>query len=560
MTRASALVLSAVLLGGCGETVPATQVVLTVDAEPELAQKLTKVELVIRGGRVRAGELDADTMETVAFGTTGMDARPLELPVRVLLVPRGNDASRRYEVVVSGRVEGAEPLATVVRVVRNGYVRREARELRVVLQEACLGVACAVPDQSCDLGACRETTLGDPAGLAQYRPAEDAGPPLDGGGDAGVPSGTVECEAGGWAEDPPVAITAGAGFTCALRRAGAVDCWGDNSQGALGLGDTTDRARPTRLTLGSEMRAISAGQFHVCALPRDLRAIGCWGQNSDHQAGQPDEGTIFPSIVSVPGTAGARDVAAGFRHTCAVLAEGVVACWGAAGNGRLGRVEPAESSSVATPVAGLLGATLVAAGTAHSCAALPDGIWCWGDNRMAQLAVDAVTVDSVEPVLALGTADPVLRLVAGANHTCAVLAGADSDNMRCWGANDVDQLGTLDPDRPGFSAEPGVRDVAAGNGHTCVLRGSAGGCCWGQGTQGQLGSASRPARSTPLGIQRLQQAAAEAGPLLAAGRDHSCVLLPGGGVACWGDNSTGALGTEAVDGASVPVCVTPPPR
>ena len=155
-------------------------------------------------------------------------------------------------------------------------------------------------------------------------------------------------------QDAVTAVATGAAHTCAILDTGAVKCWGDNASGKLGLGDTIDRGDmagqmgavlpAVDLGTGRTATAIAAGGNHTCAI-LDTGAVKCWGENGSGQLGQgntADRGdgpgemgdNLAPIDLGTGRTATA--IAAGAGHTCAVLDDGDIKCWGQNGSGQLG--------------------------------------------------------------------------------------------------------------------------------------------------------------------------------------------------------------------------------
>jgi alpha-tubulin suppressor-like RCC1 family protein len=143
-------------------------------------------------------------------------------------------------------------------------------------------------------------------------------------------------------------------------------------------------------------------------------------------------------------------------------------------------------------------------------------------------------------------------LAAGGDVACA-LHGIDG--AECWGRNGHGQLGdgtTAGRNTPvpvvGLSGPPS--DMAIGRYHSCALIVGGTVQCWGANYSGQLGNGSNSGSISPVGVTGLTDAVATG-----AGWDHSCAVRSGGSVACWGANAQGQLGYGGTTPSNTPVSV-----
>jgi alpha-tubulin suppressor-like RCC1 family protein len=294
--------------------------------------------------------------------------------------------------------------------------------------------------------------------------------------------------------------------------------------------------------------AVATAANHSCALAMSGE-VRCWGSNA---VGQLGEGTNAerPGTTSVPGLGAVTRIAAGGRHTCAATGSSV-RCWGRSVNGQLGDgvVRPFSATPVA--VVALPAAVMqLTAGAEHSCALLSDGtISCWGANQFFQLGSAAPGIRSATPVTVPGVTDAI-AVTAGQNHTCAILTGGA---VKCWGSNQHGQIGggvigngTAPTTVPGLVAQA----ISAGGEHTCAVTQDTAVKCWGLNTAGQLGDGTTDQSVPPV------TAIASGATQVIAARFHSCALLATGAVRCWGNNDKGSLGDGTTTNRLSPAPVT----
>lgn len=329
-------------------------------------------------------------------------------------------------------------------------------------------------------------------------------------------------------------IVAGALHNCALLSNGTVRCWGRGERGQLGYGNVFDigdddapaEATPVQLGSGRVVK-LSAGFEHTCAVI-DNGELRCWGQNAFGQLGYGHTESIGDN--ELPISAGSVqlgekvvDVAAGGLHTCVLLERGAVRCFGDNTTGQLGYGNKEDI----------------------------------GDDETPELLPD---VDIGE--------GEVVQLVAGQVHTCALFA---TGSLRCWGRGERPletavgghgQLGYGNTENIGDNETPAeagdvpvgaaVLRVAAGIVHTCAVVEGGGVRCWGraEGRQGfgQLGYQQKE----NVGDDDLPSdfGDVDTGALavdVAAGDTHSCLVDAAGELRCWGFGGFGQLGYGNMD-------------
>ena len=303
-------------------------------------------------------------------------------------------------------------------------------------------------------------------------------------------------------------ISAGYYYTCALLSTGAVKCWGSNLYGQLGDGSTanaTARTTPVDVsTLSSGVIAIAAGERHTCAV-LNTGAVKCWGNNDNGQLG--DDSTLQSlTPVSVPSlSSGVTAIAAGRYHACAVLNTGAVKCWGWNLYGQLGDGSTLQSLTPVSVPSLSSGVTAIAAGERHTCALLSTGaVKCWGYNDNGQLGDGsaASVTPRTTPVDVSTLSSGVTAISTGSYHTCALLS---TGAAKCWGKNTSGRLGdgsntaSLTPVSVS-TLSTGVIAIAAGEAHTCAVLNTGAVKCWGYNVSGQLGDGSTTQSFTPVGV------------------------------------------------------------
>ncbi len=201
----------------------------------------------------------------------------------------------------------------------------------------------------------------------------------------------------------------------------------------------------------------------------------------------------------------------------------------------------------------------VALGEAHACARKPEGtVRCWGDDRSGQTG-SGMTTDAglhEEPVDVAGI-DDAIDIASGRAHTCVVRR---SGKVSCWGFDNDGQLGdgqtgTTSPTPVDALNISDAVAVAAGSTFTCAARRAGGVACWGNNGSGQLGTGNTTPSPSPISVPNLEGVIA-----IAAGQVHACAVKKDGSVSCWGEGANGQLGTGQVGGSTSPAPVTALPE
>lgn len=287
---------------------------------------------------------------------------------------------------------------------------------------------------------------------------------------------------------------------------------------------------------------VVAGGSHSCALSANGN-LACWGGNQSGQLGAGSGRAPRPRAVA-PGQR-FSEVSAGLAYSCGVGSTGVAYCWGDNANAQLGngtRTQQATPQAVAADVR----FRSVTAGNGHTCAISREGsVFCWGSNSYGQLG-DGTRSDRDRPTRTLGPST-YQTVAVGWFHTCTL---TPDGRASCWGRNIFGQLGdgttTDHPDPAPVDGPIRYRSLSAGGAHTCGLGTDQVIYCWGQNNHGQLGDGGNAPRALPTPVS--------GGPWrsIATGTLHTCALDTSGAAFCWGRNTYGQLGDGTATDQSIP--------
>jgi alpha-tubulin suppressor-like RCC1 family protein len=401
-----------------------------------------------------------------------------------------------------------------------------------------------------------------------------------------------------------VTIAAGYRHNCAVTNSGGLKCWGDNTFGQLGTGNTTNGQVFDTFPANSGVSNVAAGEHHTCAIVNG--GVQCWGRNSYGQLGNATFTDSLLPVSAIPANSGVTAITASALNTCAVvngglqcwgdslvplgpiganassqwiklpttiypansgvssissgeghicaIVNGRVQCWGNNSSGQLGNIHVPRSLSPVTAIASSASVKSPAAGNNHTCAVINSSVQCWGASRYGQLGNSAVS-QSLTPMVVSTASSGVSMVSSGSGRICAVVNGG----TQCWGLTYQAQrgfdfigenAGSLTP----IPAGSNITSVATGNSHECYVA-NGGVQCRGYGYNGQLGTSNGYFGGSNADIN-VALSVASSVTAIAAGAFHNCAIV-NGGLQCWGSNNNGQLGDNSLVTRLLPTPILP---
>jgi alpha-tubulin suppressor-like RCC1 family protein len=349
-------------------------------------------------------------------------------------------------------------------------------------------------------------------------------------------------------------VVVGETHTCALSADGKVTCWGNGFLSGYGADDNIGDDEPAGakgfVGVGADAVELAAGDTHTCALLSDGN-VRCWGNGTLGQLGYGDVADIGAAAdagnIDLGGKA--NHITASFMHTCALLSDATVRCWGYDGHsGVLGYpgknfTEAGETPAALGPVD--VGAPVISliTGPYVTCALLENHQpRCWGENTHGELGYpDFDNIGDNEPPASAGVTElsDVQQMAPGYHTNCALMSNGE---VRCWGGGYGEPLNSQ---IGAINVGTNTVAIAAGRWNVCTLGMEGQLRCWGENATGQLGYG----HTNPVsGLDN--QAPAHVGDVpvgeqveeVAVGTNHVCVLMTGDRIRCWGNGSDGQLG------------------
>jgi alpha-tubulin suppressor-like RCC1 family protein len=441
--------------------------------------------------------------------------------------------------------------------VRSTIGNRQAQFLALA-QRAVAVLACAAAFAACE-------------GVSRHPSADDPSPNAGGNSGASGDGSLGSSGSVGTGGSGDSAGNGGSGGSVGQGSTGSNGSTGDSGDASQGSGGTGGSATGGTAGVGGSAGSASGGTGGLDGSP-DSASGGTAGlDGSAGDSGAPDGsdgGSCLPGCPSSAPvcSAGAcrkiKQIAPGGLHSCALVDDGTVRCWGYNNELQLGDSSRGPRLTPGPAISGLTDVEKLNAGYEHTCAVTRAGsVWCWGNNYYGQLGFTGETVGPVEVRNLGGPAEEVKCHGAAQNLTGYTCARMSSGRVRCWGSNLHGELGNGTRDA---SSAPGdvlnltdAVGIGLGEYSACAVKSTGKVVCWGYNEAGQLATGSTAdVVTTPeevLGLSDVQ--------MVDGGEHHFCAITgPDRRVKCWGQDLDGALGDgppiNGVAGTVVDVAVS----
>jgi alpha-tubulin suppressor-like RCC1 family protein len=327
--------------------------------------------------------------------------------------------------------------------------------------------------------------------------------------------------------------------------------WGNNNIGQLGDNTLVRRSTPvTTFAGGANWKQVSGGDSNTAAIKID-GTLWTWGSGSTLQLG---DNTLITKSIPVTTFAGGtnwKQVTCGSTNTAAIKTDGTLWIWGSGSTGRLGTNATTSSGTPVTTFAGGTNWKQVACGQDHTSAIKTDGtLWTWGSNNSGRLG-DNTNINRATPVTTFAGGTNWKQVSCGLRHTSAIKTDG---TLWTWGDNDIAQLGNntitvRSTPVTTFAGGNNWKQVSCGYVYTAAIKTDGTLWTWGRNTNGQLGDNTLTTRSTPVttfaGGTNWKQ--------VDCGSIHTSAIKTDGTLWTWGNNAIAQLGNNTATLSLTPI-------
>ncbi len=386
-----------------------------------------------------------------------------------------------------------------------------------------------------------------------------------------------------------VQIANGLNFSCALRKSGAVWCWGSNSYGKFGNGNDTNSSVPVKGPSYEDFHFIAAGGNTACGIRQNGEAW-CWGSGASGQLGNGAAATSYlPVKVSNIDSFAHLSIYGG--AVCGVATDGKGYCWGNEIGGAFGNGATSTQQNVPSQILNITDFVKLSMHTNFACGLRANGqIWCWGTDSTGRLGNGPSAGSSDIPTQVVNI-DDFIDVEIGNSVACGIRKGG---SVWCWGDDTNGKLGNgpsitasqespypvtganflkMSLDNTGLAIvdttpiktaplATAQHRIAGGVNSRCAIKTDGILYCWGSDLEGQLGNGSgiTADQEAPYPITNSTGAQSwvmvSGGRLISGGRGHYCGIKTDGTAWCWGFGTSGQLGAGNNSSSTVPVQVT----
>ena len=354
-------------------------------------------------------------------------------------------------------------------------------------------------------------------------------------------------------------ISTGRATSCIILQNQSLMCFGQNSNGEAGVGNTSSVTIPTWVDFGFDVAVstVSNGEDTTCALLTN-GSLYCWGDVHGSSM------STTPKYIDLPPGRTAVGVSVAEQNTCVLLDNGSISCIGSGYGGTNG-----DGSSISFPAASVdvgdtyvqlpTGRTAVSVsmGYRHGCAVLDNGsAMCWGAGGQGELGDGSLSTSSVPVYVNMPTGSTTQTISTGDGTTCAILGNG---SVYCWGMGGRGQLGQghqdhnrkttphfvdLGTGRSALAIDTSPYPSGSSYGHACAVLDNGSVKCWGSNNDYAyawfgLRTASTLGNGTPIVNNPW---ASEDAIAVSTGMGNTCIVYASGTMTCQGRGSAGALG------------------